>query len=350
MTARANSLTGRVTSAMPQAPGTWTMPSADFRAFLHALSRLGHDTQSLLASSGVHESELNDPDARVLCEALGTILSRAQRERFTPNIGLELARLTPIGAYPLLDYLVATSDTVGAGVDELGRYLRLVGNPSEISAQEEKGRVRIQIADGAGIFGVEYSAALMVLHFKTETEGKFTATSLSFKHTPDVAKQFESVLGCQVFPAASWNGLIVPTESWQLPLRRRDSLLRRLLETQADQILAQLPTRTGVAAQLQHALTRNLSVANGSITTFARQLAMSGRTLQRRLAAEGVSYHELLDSARKEAAARYLADSTLAISEVAYLVGYSEPAPFHRAFKRWYGMTPDFFRTSHLNT
>ena len=74
---------------------------------------------------------------------------------------------------------------------------------------------------------------------------------------------------------------------------------------------------------------------------------MSGRTLQRRLAAEGVSYQELLDDARKEAAGRYHRESTLAIGEVAYLVGYSEPAPFHRAFKRWYGMNPELFRQTH---
>ena len=71
---------------------------------------------------------------------------------------------------------------------------------------------------------------------------------------------------------------------------------------------------------------------------------MSGRTLQRRLAAQGVSYQLLLDDARKEAAGRYISDPALAICEIAYLVGYSEPAPFHRAFKRWYGMTPDAFR------
>jgi AraC-like DNA-binding protein len=71
---------------------------------------------------------------------------------------------------------------------------------------------------------------------------------------------------------------------------------------------------------------------------------MSARTLQRRLAAEGVSYQELLEDARKEAAGRYMTESTLAIGEIAYLVGYSEPAPFHRAFKRWYGMTPEAFR------
>jgi AraC-like DNA-binding protein len=80
------------------------------------------------------------------------------------------------------------------------------------------------------------------------------------------------------------------------------------------------------------------------IGTAARDLAMSGRTLQRRLAEEGVSYQELLDEARKEAARRHVSEPALAICEVAYLLGYSEPAPFHRAFKRWYGMTPDAFR------
>ena len=78
--------------------------------------------------------------------------------------------------------------------------------------------------------------------------------------------------------------------------------------------------------------------------SLAREMAMSSRTLQRRLAAEGVSYQELLEDARKEAAGRYMSESTLAICEIAYLVGYSEPAPFHRAFKRWYGMTPEAFR------
>jgi AraC-like DNA-binding protein len=57
-----------------------------------------------------------------------------------------------------------------------------------------------------------------------------------------------------------------------------------------------------------------------------------------------VSYQELLEDARKEAAERYISQSTLVICEVAYLVGYSEPAPFHRAFKRWYGITPEAFR------
>jgi AraC-like DNA-binding protein len=95
---------------------------------------------------------------------------------------------------------------------------------------------------------------------------------------------------------------------------------------------------------VQRALTGRVASGDTRIGALARQLAMSGRTLQRRLAAEGVSYQELLEDARKEAAGRYMSESTLAIGEIAYLVGYSEPAPFHRAFKRWYGVTPEAFR------
>jgi AraC-like DNA-binding protein len=76
----------------------------------------------------------------------------------------------------------------------------------------------------------------------------------------------------------------------------------------------------------------------------ARTLSTSARSLQRRLAAAGTSYQQLLDLARKEAAERHLTESLLSIGEIAYLLGYSEPAAFNRAFKRWHKDTPQAFR------
>jgi AraC-like DNA-binding protein len=80
------------------------------------------------------------------------------------------------------------------------------------------------------------------------------------------------------------------------------------------------------------------------IRTVARQLAMAPRTLQRRLSAEGVSYHEVVDLARRETAERLLADATLAVGEIGFLLGFSEPSAFHRAFKRWHDVTPQEYR------
>jgi len=68
------------------------------------------------------------------------------------------------------------------------------------------------------------------------------------------------------------------------------------------------------------------------------------RKQKTRLAAARVSYQEVLETMRQEAAGKYLSDSKLSIGEVAYLLGYSEPATFHRAFKRWSGITPQEFR------
>jgi len=343
MTARANSLTERVTGPARLVGSAWSAPVSDLRVVITALGRLGYSIDPLLAAAGVADADLNDPDARIPCEAYGAVLSCAQRQRFTPNIALEIARMTPMGAYPLLDYLVLTSDTVDAGVRQLAHYFRLIGNPVTITLDESADPIRVGISSTAP-FGLEYTAALMILHFRNETDGRFTAAELSFQHVPDDAAGFERALGCTVRPAASWNGVSVRLDAWRLPLRRRDPVLRHVLEAQANDILARLPTRTGLALEVQRALTLRAARGDARIDTLARQLGMSGRTLQRRLAAEGVSYQALLEDARKEAAERYIRQSTLAIGEVAYLVGYSEPAAFHRAFKRWFGTTPEGFR------
>ena len=128
--------------------------------------------------------------------------------------------------------------------------------------------------------------------------------------------------------------------------RRRDPILRQVLEGHANEILARLPARTGLALEVQRALTSRVAGGDTRIESLGRQFGMSARTLQRRLADEGISYQKMLDDARKAAAGRYLAESTLAIGEIAYLLGYSESAPFHRAFKRWYGATPEAFRVT----
>src|SRR5262249_47346719 len=108
---------------------TWTMPVSEVRVVLTALGELGHDVPALLAAATLTETNFDDPDARLTCEAYGALIACACQRRFTPNLALEVARRTPLGAFPLLDYLVITSDTVGAGVRQLARYFRIETTP-----------------------------------------------------------------------------------------------------------------------------------------------------------------------------------------------------------------------------
>jgi AraC-like DNA-binding protein len=344
MTPRANSLTDRDTSQVGSIAAAFSMPANDVRALMNAFGSCGYDVASLLRSAGLSDAELSNPDVRISCEKLGQIITSAQRTRFTPNLALHLAHATPLGAYPLLDYVVLTSETVGAGVRGLARYFRLVGNPIAIEVDEDSDPIRIDLAGGAAAFNVEFVTSLMQLHLRQETDDTFSFSGVSFRHKPDDVVAFERALGCRVRSLAPVNSINVTSDVWRLRLRRRDPLLHRILETHADDVLARTPEREGLALDVQRALTSHLAGGDTRLGVVARQLALSPRTLQRRLTGEGVSYRQLLEHARKEAAGRYIGESTLAICEVAFLVGYSEPGPFHRAFKRWFGITPETFR------
>jgi hypothetical protein len=120
----------------------------------------------------------------VACEVVGALFSRAQQKRFTPNLGLAIALATPLGAYPLLDYLVLTSDTVGDGLAQLARYLRITDSPVSVELHADGDPARLEI-ETVSAFGYEFEAALIVLRLREETDGAFAAAGISFQHQPD---------------------------------------------------------------------------------------------------------------------------------------------------------------------
>jgi len=350
MTARANRLTDRATNDRARRPSKSTAPSqaaSDMRVFVDALVRLGFDADPLLAAAGIPRADLDDPDGRIPCASVDAMFGHAMRQRPIKNLGARIAAVTPIGAFPMIDYLVVTSDSVSAGLKQLARYHRLVGVPIQLHLHEDDDPVRIVFDGLPGAFGFEFEITLCALHLRTETDGRFRVQQVSFAHRPDDSSEIERLVGCPIEAEAAWNGLVVTRGAWELPFRRRDPILRRVLEDQANAMLARLPAERGMVLEVRRALTSRVAGGEMRIDAVARALATSVRSLQRQLADEGASYQELVNLARRDAAERYLADTTLPIAEVAYLLGYAEPAAFHRAFKRWRRETPQTFRRRH---
>jgi AraC-like DNA-binding protein len=193
-------------------------------------------------------------------------------------------------------------------------------------------------------FVAEYNVTLAVLHFREETEGRLKVRYASFPHHPDDLDYIERLFACPVRVGAPWAGITLDREAWELPLRRRDSILRGVLERQAEDAIAKEPALDAAILDVRRVLASRLARGDTQIQSVARALSMAARSLQRRLAAAGVSFNQLLDRVRKEAAERSLSDSPLSITEIAYALGYSEPAAFTRAFKRWYDDSPQSFR------
>lgn len=110
-------------------------------------------------------------------------------------------------------------------------------------------------------------------------------------------------------------------------------------------MLAALPASATLADRVRQAIGASLARGEPRLEAIARDLAMSGRTLQRRLTDAGTRFADLVDAARRERAMLLLEDATLSCTEIAFLLGYTEAAPFFRAFKRWTGMPPQAYRT-----
>jgi AraC-like DNA-binding protein len=342
MTTDAKRLTDRAT--LPASEPTYSAGTA--RGILDALERLGHDRASLLSAAGMRPSDLDDPDARIPCAAMGALFCAAQQRRPVKDLPLRLAQETPLGAYPLLDYLIVTSATVGEGLRRFARHAFLIGAPVRIDVHENETPIRVVIDNPEP----EYTIALAVLHLRREADGALGAEYVSLTREPDDRAVFEEALGCPVRLSASWAGFALSPEAWRLPLRRRDPALQGVLEHHAADVLARIPSGDDVASGLRRILARRVAGGDTRVAGVAREMGMSSRTLQRRLANSGFSYQDLLDRSRCEAAEKHLGDASLSIAEVSWLLGYSEPSAFHRAFKRWQGLSPQAFREQRRST
>ena len=211
-----------------------------------------------------------------------------------------------MGAFPLFDYLIVTSDSVGDGFKQLARQFRLIGAPFVIEIHDDENPIRvIYLAKGPILArSVEYGVTLDVRHFRAETETRATLAYVSYTHEPDDASEIERLLGCPVRSGASWAGLALPRAAWQLPLRRRDPVLRGVLEGHADAMARRLPDVDGLALDGRRLLASHLARGETEIGFIARALGTSSRTLQRRLSVAGMSYQRLLDAVRRDTAER----------------------------------------------
>ena len=139
-----------------------------------------------------------------------------------------------------------------------------------------------------------------------------------------------------------------PVDQLSLPLRPPDPALLSILEAQADKLLAELPQGDGFDQTVRLAISRYCRSGTPTLDNVARELRMSGRSLQRKLQARGLSFQGLLDETRLTLAKDYLRDGHLQLTEVAQMLGYSEQSAFNHAFRRWTGISPRKFRQVRL--
>jgi AraC-like DNA-binding protein len=178
----------------------------------------------------------------------------------------------------------------------------------------------------------------------------FTPEYVLFRHQALGSKQaVEDHFRCPVHFGSDVNALIIPSDIIDQPNRVGDESIWQFLSSQLEETLSETNGTQSLDRNVVERVAEVLSDGPPGITDIAADLAMSPRTLQRRLADAGCTFQDLVEKARHELSTNLLADTHYSLAEVAFLTGFSEQSAFSRAFKRWSGMTPGSYRAHRVN-
>jgi AraC-like DNA-binding protein len=119
-----------------------------------------------------------------------------------------------------------------------------------------------------------------------------------------------------------------------------------VLSERAEALLKNLEVKKSTRGRVESILMRTLHTGEASMDTVGQKLGQSRQTLYRQLKAEGVTFEQVLDELRHELALHFLGGKKVSVNETAYLLGFSDPAAFSRAFKRWTGSSPRAMRVA----
>jgi AraC-like DNA-binding protein len=310
------------------------------------LKQAGISLGPLLRGTGLPVSQINIPDRRVSVAGQIAFLEHAARALKDPLLGFHLARDFDLRLIGLLYYTAASSEILGEALQRAERYCSIANAEMLLKCSGVSDLTialqHVGVARHSDRQQMQFLVTTIVRICRFLTNRKLAPTTvfLIAPHHGDLS-EFEGYLGCAVTRGADADKIIFDKSVRQLHIAGADQYLNKILVRSCEEALSHRrsnasPLRIGV----ENAVAPLLPHGKAHHSHIARELGLSGRTLARRLAAEGLNFGEIVDELRADLASRYLSESDLSISQITWLIGYRGVSAFTHAHKRWTGMTP----------
>lgn len=312
----------------------------------------GADADALLAAAGLDPAALcQDRDARVPYDGYKALMRAAKAACGDPALALHWGASVDMAEVSVVGLIMNAAETMGEAFAQMQRFGRLVletdrAGPRFDLATREDGLWLVDRLEEAEAFPemIEVTFARLVCgprRFLPEPGVLDVHVSYA---APSYRAEYDRIFRCPVRFNAPWNALRVHPmiAGWRVAQQPR-YVFGELTE-HADALLARLDADQRFASQVEALMLPVLHTGRVSADWAAAKLGMSRQTLYRRLKAEGCTFGEVLDDTRRRMALDYLGAKRVSVNETAYLVGFSDPAAFSRAFKRWTGKSPSAAR------
>lgn len=317
--------------------------------FGELVQELGGDPAELLAAGGLRPELLGASDSFIPLRRVSDLLERAAFELGCPDLGLRLSARQSIDILGPIALIARHSATAREAMHGIGLYLPGYSSALKVSLEDlgagvSRFHFRVEAAIAYSPQLVELGVGVCLGIFGLLIGSGFRPTEVAFEHAPvaDPAA-YRSFFGCPARFDAEYSGIGLNAADLERS-RPHSSPDVRVVAAGFLESTAPL-VDDDLSARVRDLLVRMLPTGQASWGKVASHLGISGRTLQRWLAAEGTTFEALLDDVRRERARHYLTNSRLSLGQIATILGYSHQSCLSRSSVRWFGMTPRQVRT-----
>ncbi|MBD2837129.1 AraC family transcriptional regulator [Pseudomonas sp. JM0905a] len=327
---------------------------AYLQGLVERIEQFGVAPAKLLGHVHLTPAILAQRDQRIAASAYLELLGHAARLSGDPHLGLHLGEAVRPGHYGVLGFLLMSCATLADALHRQARYAALVGNLGRVELADEPPRdgLEPQVAHSWESILPQQRALLAeetlsgwVTFGRWITGLDIPPTEVRFQHpAPTDTTEYQRIFRCPVLFGQADNALVFPKRLLATPLGQADADVRRLFDDYAERLLGELRQGHSVLDRARELLAAQLSAEGPDLEHLAKALALSSRTLQRRLREAGLSFSRLVDETRQQLVLHYLRDPALELADIAFLVGFSEPGSLGRAFRRWTGQSLGDYR------
>ena len=322
---------------------------------LEMIEARGRDPDEVLGPLGLDRRTLGDPHGFIADADFARVLEAAARATGDDAFGLHFGEHYHPKNLGALAYIVVNSPTMGIAFENAARYLRVHNTGAEASfVREEKwAYLRHRLTDVPVEIRRQHQECSMAVGLgavRLMAGSNWSPVEVQFEHPEPVdVSELYRVFSAPVTFGREHNALVVESELCERAIPAADARLYPIMQRYLDDALSELPPEDDFVQSVRRGIGESVRHGEPSLSHVARRLAIGGRTLQRRLREYGADFKGLVDDTRRRFALRHLADSEITLTEVAYLLGYSEVSAFNRAFKRWTGSTPSDHRRQRVS-
>lgn len=323
-----------------------TISASSVKPVLQYIAKKGIDLKEVLRGIKVDLSELESPTAKVTAYECDLIVQRAGELAKDDDVGLHIGEFHTASGVNIVSYIIMSCNTIGEALEKFLMYQELITQFMRTTASFQENHVILEHSFLVRELKTqrhmsEWMMSTVAANCRIMTDPSLPIAEVRFNHKhPGNITEHMRIFNAPIKFGQSMNALVFEKKYLDYTIIHSNKHLMNLFEQHAQAILGMLKADNYYASKIIHMFTQRGETEFPKIEAIARKLGMSARNLQLKLKEEKTSYQMLLDKFRLNAAKEYLLNRRFPISEISYLLGFSEPCVFVRAFKKWTDLTP----------